>query len=48
MQSNWQNHTRWTGDNLNIMRGTRSESVYLIYLDPLFDSNRSYNDQNFC
>ena len=36
------NHTIFTGDNLNIMRGMDSESVDLIYLDPPFNSNRYY------
>ncbi len=39
---NWSNRTMWTGDNLDIMRGMNSESVDLIYLDPPFNSNRSY------
>ena len=33
----------WTGDNLPIMRGMNSESVDLIYLDPPFNSNRTYS-----
>ena len=33
----------WTGDNLDIMRGMNSESVDLIYLDPPFNSNRTYS-----
>ena len=33
----------WTGDNLNILRGMNSESVDLIYLDPPFNSNRTYS-----
>ncbi len=32
----------WTGDNPDIMRGMNSECVDLIYLDPLFNSNRNY------
>ena len=31
------------GDNLNIMRGMPAQSVDLIYLDPPFNSKRSYN-----
>ncbi|MDR2536310.1 MAG: hypothetical protein LBD29_09810 [Treponema sp.] len=31
------------GDNLTIMRIMTAESVDLIYLDPPFNSNRSYN-----
>ena len=41
MEPNWQNHTMWTGDNLDIMRGVNAESVDLIYLDPPFSSNRN-------
>ena len=40
---NWANRTMWTGDNLNILRGMNSESVDLIYLDPPFNSNRTYS-----
>lgn len=40
---NWQNRTMWTGDNLDIMRGMNSASVDLIYLDPPFNSNRTYS-----
>ena len=36
------NHTIFTGDNLDIMRGMDSESIDLIYLDPPFNSNRHY------
>ena len=41
-EPNWSNRTMWTGDNLDIMRGMNSESVDLIYLDPPFNSNRTY------
>ena len=41
--ANWKNQTIWTGDNLDIMRGMNSESVDLIYLDPPFNSNRTYS-----
>ncbi len=34
--------TIFTGDNLDILRGVNSECVDLIYLDPPFNSNRSY------
>ena len=40
---NWQNRTMWTGDNLDIMRGMNSDSVDLVYLDPPFNSNRTYS-----
>ena len=40
---NWRNRTLWTGDNLDIMRGMNSESVDLIYLDPPFNSNKTYS-----
>lgn len=36
------NHTIFTGDNLDIMRGMDSETIDLIYLDPPFNSNRHY------
>ena len=36
------NRTVWTGDNLDILRGFDSETVDLIYLDPPFNSNRTY------
>ncbi len=40
---NWKNRTLWTGDNLHVMRGMNSASVDLIYLDPPFNSNRTYS-----
>ena len=40
---NWTNRTMWTGDNLDIMRGMNSDSVDLIYLDPPFNSNKTYS-----
>ena len=40
---NWSNRTIWTGDNLAVMRGMNSESVDLIYLDPPFNSKRTYS-----
>ena len=43
MKQNWKNQTMWTGDNLDILRGMNSESVDLIYLDPPFNSNRTYS-----
>ena len=39
---NFASGTVWTGDNLPVMRGMNSESVDLIYLDPPFNSNRTY------
>ncbi|MCY3555775.1 MAG: DNA methyltransferase [Gemmatimonadetes bacterium] len=39
---NWVNRTIWTGDNLDILRGMNSGTVDLIYLDPPFNSNRTY------
>ena len=33
------NRTLFTGDNLDIMRGLRANSIDLIYLDPPFNSN---------
>ena len=40
--SNVVNRTLFTADNLDIMRGMNSESVDLIYLDPPFNSNKTY------
>ncbi len=34
--------TIFTGDNLDILRGINSECIDLIYLDPPFNSNRTY------
>ena len=39
---NIKNRTLFTGDNLDVMRGINSDSVDLIYLDPPFNSNRTY------
>ena len=39
--TNFSDRTIWTGDNL---RGLNSAWVDLIYLDPLFNSNRDYKD----
>ena len=36
------NRTIFTGNNLHVLRGMESESVDLIYLDPLFNSNANY------
>ena len=40
--ANFTPSTIWTGDNLDIMRGMNSTCVDLIYLDPRFNSNRTY------
>ena len=37
-----QENTIFTGDNLDILRGMNSETVDLIYLDPPFNSKRTY------
>ena len=42
MPANFANQTVWTGDNLDILRGMNTESVDLIYLDPPFNSNKTY------
>ena len=42
MKLNFKNRTVWIGDNLDILRGFNSDSVDLIYLDPPFNSNRTY------
>ena len=39
---NFVDKTIWTGDNLDILRGINSECVDLIYLDPPFNSNKTY------
>ena len=39
---NFTSGTVWTGDNLPVLRGMNSECVDLIYLDPPFNSNRTY------
>ncbi len=36
-------NTLYTGDNLYILNGTNSESIDLIYLDPPFNSKRTYS-----
>ncbi len=41
--ANWQNKTLFVGDNLHVMRGMDSQTVDLIYLDPPFNSNRTYS-----
>ena len=40
--TNFADRTIWAGDNLDILRRHDSASVYLIYLDPPFNSNRNY------
>ena len=42
MTANFASGTVWTGDNLPVMRGMNSECIDLIYLDPPFNSNRTY------
>ena len=39
---NTENRTIFEGDNLDILRGLDSETIDLIYLDPPFNSNRTY------
>ena len=41
-EPNFKNRTVWTRDNLDVLRGMNSGCVDLIYLDPPFNSNRSY------
>ena len=43
VKPNFKNRTIWTGDNLDILRGMNSACVDLIYLDPPFNSNRTYS-----
>ena len=40
---NFVGRTIWTGDNLEILRGLNSETVDMIYLDPPFNSHRTYS-----
>ena len=40
---NFENRTVWTGDNLDVLRGINSWCVDLLYLDPPFNSNKSYS-----
>ena len=42
MTANFASGTVWTGDNLDIMRGMNDACVELIYLDPPFNSKRTY------
>ena len=42
-ERNFAARTIWTGDNLDILRGLNSEAVDLIYLDPPFNSNKTYS-----
>lgn len=39
---NFVDKTIWTRDNLDILRGLNSETIDLIYLDPPFNSNKTY------
>ena len=39
---NFADKTIWTADNLDVLRGMNSACVDLIYLDPPFNSNRTY------
>jgi len=39
---NFASGTVWTGDNLPVLRGMNDACVDLIYLDPPFNSNRTY------
>ena len=43
MAANFASDTIWTGDNLAVMRGMNSACVDLIYLDPPFNSNKTYS-----
>ena len=43
MGLNIKNRTIFEGDNLDVLRGINSDSIDLIYLDPPFNSNRTYS-----
>ena len=40
---NWKDKSIFIGDNLEILRGMDSKTVDLIYLDPPFNSNKTYS-----
>lgn len=40
---NWANRTIWTADNLDVLRGMNTSCVRLAYLDPPFNSNKTYS-----
>ena len=40
---NWANRTIWTADNLDVLRGMNTSSVKLAYLDPPFNSSKTYS-----
>ena len=42
-EANWANRTIFEGDNLDVLRGMNAASVDLVYLDPPFNSNRTYS-----
>ena len=42
VEPNFANRTIWTADNLDVLRGLNSETIDLIYLDPPFNSNRTF------
>jgi site-specific DNA-methyltransferase (adenine-specific) len=42
LKMNVENRTIFEGDNLHIPRGLDSETIDLIYLDPPFNSNKTY------
>ncbi len=42
MTANFASGSIWTGDNLAVLRGMNDACVDLIYLDPPFNSNRTY------
>ena len=43
MNPNFKNRTIWTRDNLDVLRGMNSGCVDLIYLDPPFNSKKTYS-----
>ena len=42
VEPNFANRTIWTADNLDVLRGLNSKLSDLIYLDPPFNSNRTF------
>ena len=39
---NVENRTIFEGDNLHVLRGLDTDTIDLIYLDPPFNSNRTF------
>ena len=42
--ANFKTGTLFTRDNLYILKGMNSETIDLVYLDPLFNGKKNYNE----